>query len=560
MATHQLRRSILRISLVLGILLLALGTFFPLLSAGFLMLDDSYLITGNPLVAHPSLASVLQAFRSYDPELYIPATLLSYQVDRIIGDFSPVMFHIHNILLHFGSGVLVFWLLFLLTRSRGVAGFTALVFLFHPIQTEAVAWLSARKDLLSSFFVLASLVAYSTHRSLHGPSKRDLYVFSIVLFFVALLAKVSVAVLPLILLLIDAPPEKHVRVPRAHVPYWVLATIFVIIGILGKTASFGHLSFAMTVLTFCHSLVFLLLHVALPIHLQPLYVLHGWAEPSLLTFASAIGILGMLIITLFQLRRGTQVGRLLSAFFILLLPIGVTFWKDGVVYLPSDRYMYLALIPFLLLVVHILQVVCSRLRCMPPLFMRRVTATIVIFLCAFLTYRQTHVWKDDASLFSHVLALEPRTHVALNNLGNVERARGNFVQAIDYYTKAILLKPGFAIAYRNAGSTYLASRDLLRATQYYRHAIALSSENPLGYEGLGVTLLERKQYALAEHAFQRTIDLDPMNINAYIGLGSVYYALHDREKERAVYEQGLVVNPGDSSLRQNLSILLQEKK
>lgn len=559
MATLQLRRSILRISLVLGIVLLAIVTFSPLFSAGFLMLDDSYLITENPIVTHPSLTSVLQAFRSYDPELYVPVTLLSYQVDRIVGDFSPMVFHIHNILLHLGSGVLVFWLLLLLTRSCRVAGFTALVFLFHPVQTEAVAWLSARKDLLSSFFVLASLVAYSSHRSLHGISKRDLYVLSIVLFFVALLAKVSVAVLPLILLLIDTPYEKHLRFRRAHAPYWVLAIIFVIIGIFGKTASFGHLSVATTVMVASRSFVFLLLHMILPVHLQPLYVLHAWAEPSVLAFASAIGMLGMLIITLLQVSRGTHAGRLLSAFFILLLPIGVTFWKDGVVYLPSDRYVYLALIPFTLLVVHFLQIVCSRLRCMPGLVARRVLATIVILLCALLTYRQAHVWKTDESLFSHVLAREPGSHVALNNFGNVERARGNLPRAVDYYTQAIRWKPGFAVAYRNVASTLLASRDLLGASQYYRHAIALSPESPLGYEGLGVTLLEREQYALAENAFQRAIDLDPTNINSYIGLGSVYYARHDREKERAVYERGLIINPGDPSLRQNLAVLLSEE-
>lgn len=544
----------------LSVFLLAICTFFPLLSAGFLMLDDSFLITSNPVVTSPSFGSVLQAFHSYDPELYIPLTLLSYQLDRIVGDFSPLMFHIQNILLHLGSGFLVFWLLALLTRSRKIAGCTALVFLFHPVQTEAVSWLSARKDLLSSFFALATLVAYMSHRSLQGTARRDLYIVSVTLFCFALLSKVSVAVLPLILFLIDIPGKKGGRFSVQHLPFWLLSIIFIIIGLYGKTASFGHISPAMTVLIGCRAFLSLLGHIVLPLHLQPLYILHDWAIPSMTLFVSALLVLVLLVCTLFSLQRGLLIGRLFSAVFVLLLPIGVTFWKDGVVYLPSDRYAYLALIPLTLIVLHLCERASLKCRCRVPMFVTSILAGFFILLTASLTHVQARLWQTDQSLFSHVLALEPKSHVALNNMGNVERAQGNVEGAIMYYQRAISAKPDFIIAYRNAGSAFLAQKNFLRASQYYRHSLALSSENPLGYHGLGVVLLESKQYALSRRAFERAIALDPQFIDAYIGLGGVYYAEKDPKGERAVYERGLSSNPGDPSLLQNLRVLKRETR
>lgn len=555
-----IRRNFLWTAFIVGILLLALCTFSPLFSAGFLMLDDSFLITDNPFVAFPSLASVLQIFRSYDPELYIPATLLSYQFDRMLGDFSPVFFHLHNIFLHLGSTGLVYWLFLMLTRSKGVSVFIALLFLFHPLQTEAVAWLSARKDLLSSFFALASLATYMSHRSLHGTSRRDVYLLSLVFFFVALLSKVSVAVLPLLLLLIDPPSSRRLFIPRAHIPFWVLGILFALIGFFGKTVALGHMSPAVSIIIACRSFFFILAHFFFPTQLQPLYIVHDWEVSSLQGFLSAVGVLGVLVVTLRSLRKNSVFGQSMSAFLILLLPIGITFWKDGIVYFPSDRYMYLALLPLSLTVLYALRSLCDRFSIKPHRFLLSALAMIILLPCAFLTFKQTSVWQSDTSLFTYVLALEPHSHVALSNLGNTARARGDVPSAIDYYKRAIDSKPDFAIAYRNAGSAFLANKNTLTAQQYYRHAIALSPENPAGYFGLGVALMQSKHFQQAERSFLRVIDLSPTFMDAYIALGGVYYALHTVDKERALYEQGLVIDPANTALRQNLSVLLREKK
>ena len=170
MRVHRL----LPIGLIIVLTLLVYGKS---LGNAFVRWDDSMLIYENPIVREISWKSLKAAFTTYDPELYIPLTFLSYQIDYAIGGMHPFGFHLTNLVLHTLNAVLVFFLLQLLlsgnnpplplkgegrvrVAGRGTAFLVALLWAIHPLNTEAVVWASARKDVLSTFFFLGSLCTY----------------------------------------------------------------------------------------------------------------------------------------------------------------------------------------------------------------------------------------------------------------------------------------------------------------------------------------------------------------------------------------------------------------
>ena len=198
-----------RFIILLGFFLLAFAIFGKSLGNDFVDFDDGLLIFENPIIQEISVWSLKQAFTTYDPELYVPLTMISYQIDHLLWGMNPFGFHLTNLVLHTMNALLVTLFIRLLMRRLSyhlLPVLCGLLFLVHPLHTEAVAWASARKDVLSSFFFLLSVCSYLQWREREKKEERSgklLYSFSIFAFALGLLAKVSIIMLPVILLLIE---------------------------------------------------------------------------------------------------------------------------------------------------------------------------------------------------------------------------------------------------------------------------------------------------------------------------------------------------------------------
>lgn len=143
-----------------SLVLLVLALYAASLQNDFVYWDDSLLIKENPIVRGLTWQNVKAAFSRYDPELYIPLTFLSYQATYMLSELDPFLYHLGNIFLHALNVILVLVLVYKLRRSRTEALVCAALFAIHPLHTEAVAWASGRKDLLSAFFFLLSVLTY----------------------------------------------------------------------------------------------------------------------------------------------------------------------------------------------------------------------------------------------------------------------------------------------------------------------------------------------------------------------------------------------------------------
>ncbi|MDP7069070.1 MAG: glycosyltransferase family 39 protein, partial [Candidatus Peribacteraceae bacterium] len=363
-------------------ILIALITLVYARSLGnvFVDLDDQLLIVSNPLAWGLSIQNIIGAFTSYDPELYIPLTLLTYQVQYSLFGLNPSVYHVTSLIIHILSTLLV---LRIFTRffSKNTALLLGLLFGLHPMNTEAVSWASGLKDVLSSFFFLLSVWSY-----LRWKSDGKGYGLSIATFGIGLAAKVSIIPLPLILLLIDWLRKR--KAIQEKLPYFALAIVFAIIAMFGKSQmsdvhTWATLSFA--------GIPFYLGKFFVPLHLSILYPFLGDVDLSNpVIFRGLLITIGLLIAISISLKWTRKLVFSGLWFLLLIIPALPTVIKGGedgatYLYLASDRYVYLAGLGILFL----LGFIINNRRYL------QIATVAVIVMFAVLTYKQSLAWRDS---------------------------------------------------------------------------------------------------------------------------------------------------------------------
>lgn len=438
-----------------ALVILTAAVFGPFIGNGFVALDDNYLIYQNSAVTHFSWAGLVHVFSSYDPQLYIPLTFVSYQLNALIFGINPTAFHAVNLLLHCANVVLVLFVLRRLTGSLFVSALACALFAIHPLQTEAVLWAASRKDLLSGFFFLVSTLFYLRYRERDWQPKW--WIWSVVFFALALLAKVSVITLPVWLLLIDWVERRPWGrcVWREKIPYVGLAIVFGFIAIIGKAHVLQSSGTLLNMLLPAKSAVFYAQKIAWPSGLSVIYPYEPSGAP-LVELGMFVGIVGMYgIALLFLILRGKHrlVAFAMFTYLLFLAPSFSTFWKNGFLYFASDRYAYLAVIGMFLLVALVAEkgrmVLLAKNRSDAPVL---IIMTLIFCTLIPVTFVQSAVWKDTESLYRNVLRQYPDSVMAHTNLGLELQQKKNLVEARQHYERAIVLDPHSVHAYFNLSS------------------------------------------------------------------------------------------------------------
>jgi tetratricopeptide (TPR) repeat protein len=190
-----------RLRFLIGMLLVAatLIVYRPVAGFAFVNLDDPDYVQDNPIVR----AGPASAFTTIQAGYWIPLTWLSYQLDYRLFGLAAGGYHTTNVMLHAANAVLLFLLLCRLTDATWPAAFAAALFALHPLQVESVAWVTERKDVLSTLFGLLALHAYMGY--VREPSIAR-YLFVALCFALSLMAKPMLVTLPFALLLLDFWP------------------------------------------------------------------------------------------------------------------------------------------------------------------------------------------------------------------------------------------------------------------------------------------------------------------------------------------------------------------
>ncbi len=551
-----------------GFFVLMLVVYGSSLWNNFIGLDDPYVIYNNLAIREISLATLKHIFTTYDPELYTPLTFFTFQLNYAIGGLQPFVYHLTNLVLHTTNAVLVAWVLTLLGNNR-IAGILAgLLFAVHPVNTEVVAWMTARKEVLSTFFFLLSLIAYMQ------PRTRGSYVLSCGLFLLALLSKVNVFVLPALLLLIDFLQNKRLnrQLFIEKIPYVALSIIFVIIGLLPKVGILSSTTLSEKILMASKGTLFYLWKFLIPTDLSVLYPHYGpiaFSEPQLL--ACFIGLAILLGAVLISLRWTRSIAFGFLFFFVAISPTFVHFNRNaGIIsdnstgiQTASDHYLYVPMIGLLSIVMFVLTALWERPRTVRRTQqMHRMILTLicsVLLICSFLSHAQAMIWKNSETLFSHALALYPHSTAARVSLSVIYRKTGRFAEELKIlqeglpYGKSSKLLTGLgSIAARNGNYP--------EADRYYTEAIQADPTNSEPYFGQGVILSEQGKLESAYAAYARAIALDPMYAAAYNNIGSLKLGEEKEKEAEENFVKAITLNPSSVEGHFNLGALYRRQK
>lgn len=550
-----------------------IGAFFALmflvyggsLTSSFVRWDDGLLIYENPAIRSITPHTLRTIFTTYDPELYIPLTFLSYQIDYLIGGTTATIYHIQNLLWHTLNALLVAWLLLVLTRRQWLALFGGFLFALHPLHTEAVVWASARKDVLSTFFFLSSLIAYLSYRT---DRKRPTYVLSLIAFTFGLLAKVTVITLPAVLFLFDIRERRtwNRTMLLEKIPYLALSLLFGIIAVAGKSGVLGASTLSEKILMAPKSIIFYLEKIFAPNGLSVLYPFVG--EVTLVRLDILVPFIlfvALLLIALISLKWTREIFFGIAFFLITVSPTLLNFAKGDFFYFASDRYAYVPSIGIFFLIVLAFGRLCrerSRPACL-------IAASFLLIALGVLSSLQSRTWKNSEALFMQALNISPDAYVARVNLGNVQRSRGNEEQAIASYNTALTIirekgraGPGLNRAesktLSNLASAQREQNDFAAAQSTYQEALRLNPQNVYALLGLGVVAGQQGNNTAAEQYYRQAILTAPDFAPAQLNLGALLVGLSRLEEGVTAYQAALDINPFFPQAHYNMGVALSK--
>jgi tetratricopeptide (TPR) repeat protein len=519
---HRSRNSI-QLAIVVTIILLLMTSivYSPLRSQKLTMWDDPVYVTVNPYVTNGITSEGIKwAFTTSLQANYHPLTWLSLMLDAELFGNRPWGYKLTNVALHLLSTILLLLTLWLASSRFWPSFFVAALFALHPLHVESVAWVSERKDVLSTTFVLGSMACYVMY------AKRlfaGWYAGFIILFAMSLLSKQMYVTLPALLLLIDVWPMRrwqsltapvlsdlsfpHVSLPRLLLEKALPLAMALIAALRIYTlqtpdSSAKHITFSLAerIANAAVAYAWYLEKTFVPIDLSFFYPFptHGYADS---TIALAVGIL--LFTTVLAIIFARRMPFLLVGW---LWYTGTLIPVIGIVQVGyqayADRYTYFPLIGIFIAIVWTIATIGSM---RPRLNIALSTLGFaVLAVLGFLSHRQALTWNDTKSMALHAIAIDPTNHQA-NALLAYEAFADHQWKAAEKYSEASVRAPDVpATNYLNYGVSLLCLGKIDEAKKVFEKTMAFNlphdgrSEYQLGILAAGRGELETAADLLAK--------------------------------------------------------------
>ncbi len=536
-------------------LLLALVTllvYLPAANHGFSIFDDDDYITANPVVQNGLTWTGIQwAFTTQHASNWHPLTWLSHMLDCELFGLNAGAHHSVNILFHALNAVLLFGLLLRLTGALWPAAFIAALFAWHPLHIESVAWISERKDVLSTCFALLALLAYVSYTSHRTGSATLFYGLSLLCFALSLMAKPMLVTLPFVMLLLDYWPIQRFNdstIPRLAMekwPFFLLVAASCVVTYLaqhhgGMVVSLGEMPTGYRLDNVLLAYTRYLSKIIWPVHLAIFYPLPKNISLPTVT-AAAVVLLAISTAAWLGRKRGPYglVGWLW--FLGTLVPV-IGLVQVGYAAM-ADRYTYFPSIGVFIALTFAVRDGANRFQ-----FSSQVIATAAVLLlgaCVTLTEYQLRCWRDDESLFSHAISVTRDNEPAHLCLGLAYEKEGRKSDAAAEYQTALELNPRRVKTYNSLAMVLAGAGRTNEALAELREALRLYPADAPSHDSLANLLADsgHANEALAE--FQAAVRLDPGNAALHNNLGVMLVELSRFDEAMEQYVGAARLDPAD---------------
>lgn len=551
-----------RVSLLpwlLPILIVTGICFIPMLGNQLTNWDDEYYVVQNNLLRGPDWAGIFDINKPVVSN-YHPITVSSLALNYMMTELDPSSYLITNLLLHLANTGLVFYFILLISGRRiWVAGFSALIFGVHPMHVESVAWISERKDVLYTFFLLLSLIQYWYFLT---RNKTKHILFCLLFFALSILSKPAAIVLPFILFLLDYWYGQDLRKKILwKIPFLIISVIFafITVRIQSKTAIAG-LDFYPLWSRFFFATYTSTIYVLRFFVPYPLSTFHPFPSPGNLGWPVLLSpLFSLALLVVVWIKRKNKLIVFSFFFFMInlalvlqLIPIGGT--------LVSERYTYVPYIGMAFLIGMILDKYSPAIN---RKMLWGIPAVVLLIFCV-MTFLRTRVWKNSETLWTNVLkhypdAAVPRTNRA-NHLirasqeaGTKEKEKQMLETALEDCTIALKAKPNHAKGYENRQNIYLRFNQDSLALLDANALIRLEPQNRLGYYTKAVVYQRFNMPDSAIKYFDECLRLNPNTDYALNNRGSLLFNHYKKYKEAmADFTKAIQINPqGDYYLNRS---------
>ncbi|HVE74950.1 MAG TPA: tetratricopeptide repeat protein [Mycobacteriales bacterium] len=518
----------LTLYLHLGLALLTVATFLPVLGAGFVAFDDPLYVTGNPRVqAGISGEGVAWALTAEVASNWHPLTVLSHMLDCELFGLNPKGHHLTSLLLHAANVLLLFEVLRRTTGAVGKSALVAALFAVHPTHVESVAWIAERKDVLSGLFFLLTLAAYAGYARRPSTGRYLLVAATLAL---GLAAKPMLVTLPCVLLLLDVWPlgrwrsgdggRAALNLLGEKIPLFVLAAAASAVTLLfqrGAQAEEGVASFGLRLANALTALAAYLGDSLLPRGLAVFYPF----PPEIPVWQAAGAALLLAALTAGALALGFTAGRAPGELrdSLLAVPVGWLWFLGmlvpvlGLVQVGAqaraDRYLYLPSIGLFVALVWGAGWIVERWGTPGRLRLAGAAGLILVLACGISARAQTAYWVDTVALFRRAVAVTEGNYLAHLNLAEALRERGEPAEALVHYRAAVAARPQLPVAHAALGSALRAWGRPAEALPHLERAVTLAPRDPRLRLALAAALDDLGRPDAAIGHLETALALDP---------------------------------------------------
>ncbi|MEN6355753.1 MAG: tetratricopeptide repeat protein [Armatimonadota bacterium] len=557
----------------------------------FLAFDDPGFVTNNPHIKGLTGPNLRWAMTGVVNGNWQPVIWLSYMLDAQFHGLDAGAFHLTNLILHIANTLLLLLLLYRMTGSLWKSAFVTAVFALHPLHVESVAWVSERKDVLSTLFWLLTMLAYIRYAK--KPRFRR-YVWVLVAFALGLAAKPMLVTLPIILLLLDYWPlgrmqfnknvkpdskvnkqkqsiDKSPSVPLKllvleKLPLIVLALGASVVTVLtqrlcGTVQKIDTYPIGVRAANAAFSYVVYLRKMIWPSDLTTFYP-HPGASLALWQVLGSAALVIALTWLIARSRRQPYAIVGWMWYLITLVPV-IGLVQVGAQAM-ADRYTYIPMIGIAILIAWSVPDILLRNRessikhkrvsrgkaGMAPVAFIAIAAIAALAVC---TYRQVGYWQDDFALFNQNTKIVGRNSLANEIIGNAYYKQGKLDIAEQHFREAISILPDYFDARQSLASMLIKQQRYEEAESFLNETLKYYPNNAQAHMQLGLAYLELAKLDSAQEHLCEAIRIRPRKAMAHEILGIVLVKKGKIDEAIEHLSKAVEISPDNAGFQEGLA-------
>ncbi|MHC4184791.1 MAG: glycosyltransferase family 39 protein [Planctomycetota bacterium] len=527
------------ICVYVALALSTLAVYWQVHDYGFVNFDDPDYVRKNPKVQSGiTLDGIKWAFTTGHAANWHPLTWLSHMLDCQLFGASPGWHHLTNLLLHIANTLLLFAVLKRMTGTLWRSAFVAALFALHPCHVESVAWISERKDVLSTLFWMLTMAAYV--RYVNRPRVSS-YLLVLLTFALGLMAKPMLVTLPFVLLLLDywplgrfqdRPPVEHAPQPGARMLGHLLPKRTFYLLLLEKIP-FLVVTAASSVITFivqrqigavatarqfplisriANTFASYLMYIRKMFWPSPLAMFYPYPPKADLMLQAAVAIpvlvsISLVVLYLMRSRKYLLTGWLW--YLGTLVPVIGLLQVGDQAY--ADRYTYIPFIGLFIIIAWAVPDVLAKWRFRKTAF--AVAAAVILLALSVATYFQQSCWRDTITLCEHAIKVTRDNYKAHFSMMAVLLDQGKVKETIAHGREAVRIRPNYEKALGGLAAALARQGETEEAIMYYTRALLLKPDLVFCVNNLAMIHATHKDarfrkpkeaVRLAEHACELT--------------------------------------------------------